>query len=292
MINVFLVYTPLQENFANSIIKNRGLQKFLIINVYQEPKLKNLYLLLALCLKSENVILYTANIKKIYSRVVYNFLRPSDLYTYDDGIGHMIDTGYFFSNDKCPKSFFLKALGFKSYIPFLKSKLSGHFTFTDCTHVQEFFDKPVIKLKKLNCQISNVLSVDDFAGKVIILGSPFVEDRILNVSQYLIFLTEIFEKYDFNIIYYAHPREKRLEELKAFFSNHRNLLFASNLGAVEEVLPNNVRKVIGFYSTALVFLKELGFDVSYFSNQALRFALGDMHVKLERALINNNVFSE
>ena len=116
---------------------------------------------------------------------------------------------------------------------------------------------------------NNLVSIEDWLDSEYIywLGSPIVEDRIVNKEYYFDRIVASLKKINERnkITYFPHRREKKdkLQEIRARFGFHIKI---TNLPIELYVIQNKVRPkmVISFYSTALYTLNRILTDTNIY----------------------------
>lgn len=275
---VFVLYTPLHVLIALRVIKLKKMDKFAIIYIAKNTKKNDFYFkkisknsffsehiketksgikeiiqCIYCCLKLkviEDIDIYFANIKKIYSRVVCGILKANHIYSIDDGSGNISGDGYFYDfTEPFLKKIFLKIIfpSQKLSYKILVDRLVRNYTIFQHENVYEKVSKRIQLFEYDNTDLCQRIG-----RKCFYLGNAFSEDG--ECEEW--YERKIFERADreFSIDFYLpHPREC-IE--KSFRIAKNKVLFETDKIA-EDLVISYVKKgycvdVIGIYSTTLL----------------------------------------
>lgn len=296
----FYCYTPFHYLLSLEIIRIEKLESaslficndITIPNVDLPPSIEVIssnWALFKIILRLKNkCVFYCANYKKLKSRVLAKLVSANTMISLDDGLGTRWGRGYFYENDKSHyKRLILKYLFMKPYLEFWKDSISLHYSCypvgVTCSNKKTKFISPDFSNRIERSRNHNLEGV-------VILGSPLVEDGILKQSEYSQILSQVvFKSLSSKIYYYAHPRERQKNDILKLLGG--DIEWIKNDGAVELFLfrssPNI--KIVGFYSSALINLKAMGYQNAYnFSTPILDLAIGDID-KLHQFFLAYNI---
>lgn len=231
----FICYTPLQILVAKKIIHSEKIQNYCFVFFYDNESEKNIYYYKLLeneaffskkilrtkttlsdftniyklsqkikdTCKTEEVNIYSGNIKSVHTRFLMFLLKYTNLYTFDDGCGNISNTGYYAdNNEKIIYKLFFQLFDPSLVYKSLRKKIKVHYTifkekniYPNCKYMPLYEnlieDKNIIKEKK-----------------TILLTSVLSEDHITNeVTEIELYRTIIS---NFNVTdVIPHPREKK-----------------------------------------------------------------------------------
>ena len=113
----------------------------------------------------------------------------------------------------------------------------------------------------------NKLFTDIFIGKnmieaeMIILGQPLYLNSGIRYKDYMKYIAKVVDQNsDCKIIYYPHPEEKLDEDAFRLFQNLKLVKNEFSIEVISLLLPN-CKKVVGFFTSALVTLKYFRADI-------------------------------
>lgn len=303
--NVFLCYTSFHVTFSLAIIRKHSMRNCKILYL-GNPELLDKFdygaveriigfasSLLYISKVRNKCHMYCANFKMFKSRFLAKLLSPSQLYSFDDGLGTKWGAGYFYeSDDSKLKSWALRLIAEPNYLSFWKERVELHFT---CYRVGSACLNKKTEFIGLRSLIETQQESDAtfFSDTLVILGNSCVEERMLSNVAYQSLLTNLVilaAEYK-TIVYYSHPREEKEQPYFNFLP--REVVYIKNVGLAEKFIMTEAPSatVVSFYSSTSINLKALGFEKNYnYTSPALDKIVGDID-KLKRFLLESGVKS-
>jgi N-acetyllactosaminide alpha-2,3-sialyltransferase len=266
--NLFICYTPFHLNIAYSIIKKMNHKSNILVylpsvgnkkNKYYYIQSKKYYKItysriikssyikdfiylnnLAKQIKDINIV-YTGNLKTMYSRLLLSIIKYNSLCTFDDGVGHYYKSPYFSNTDeKIISKIFLRKNFYYSY---LLSNVKLHFT---------LYPNKTINHKTIKLDYNTVCNSDlclNISNKyALFLSRPLSEEGIMSNEIEIDLYKKIIkcEKIDYIQL---HPSEK---------SNKVDLPIFNDYLVVEDLIISGcINKLIGFSTSSLIVSKIL-----------------------------------
>jgi hypothetical protein len=290
MMDIFLVFTPLHTFICEAIIKNRNIEKYILVyasrnnikNKYYFEKFsaraykkyfiktdKILFLIFNLFfismffrLRYQKINFYTGQIKTFATRFFLWCYKDFNLYSFDDGWGNInSDTKAYFRDDnenKCSKMFF-SLLNKKFLYKNIKQRIINHYTI--------FLWKENVFENSIYVPLSNIVFMSKIYKKTeslnILLTSCEAEYKKMSLSQEKKIYEDIIEKYSIDKII-PHPVSK----LNKFSEKYQRLLINNELIAEDiilSLLKENRIRLYGFNSTTLFVLSDISSDLEIFN---------------------------
>jgi hypothetical protein len=220
-------------------------------------------------------VIYTGNVKSLYSRFLIFGLRAKTLHTYDDGVGNICGEGYFYEGlQPGLPSRLLSSLGVAITYPSIYRLIRRHYTVYDLPNVMPNCEK----VQLFNFNPSAALSKNDMSTSVL-LTSTLSEYGFIDLEREKELYSAIIKKFDVQFIV-PHPLEvnKKVEDI--------NVTIIRSDKIAEELIMD-LRKefshirVIAWYSSALVHLV----NIEGIENI-------NVHVKVEPDMEQSRVFFE
>jgi hypothetical protein len=252
---VFVIVTGGEEKSFSSPISRLirgGGNGGSIVKIGRKEEVKSLLYFL----RYRGSVFYSANIKKLYTRLVIKFMNPSQIITFDDGFANVSGAGYFYTKDASKiKRLVLSIVGMPDYDS-LVSKVSRHFSIypnldnvynvTDCIGIG-YSDELSEEKRKLN----------EWYG-VIFVGSPLFESGLIDVYVEANKIAEAISGFEGRALYLCHPRDSQqkinlIRTRLPFLDIYRHDDIAEVL-LVEE--KENIGCVVGFFSSTLLNIAE------------------------------------
>lgn len=280
--NIFICYTPLHVIISEKIIQLENIKSYVLIFYVEKDNKKNKYYFNKLAVnasksfyvkKDNNYItslktlfflylslriysnsnIFTGNIKTLYSRFIIYLLGFNKLCTFDDGIGNIWGSGYFY--DGRVPTFSTRLLAFMklnfSYSQIYKN-ISKNYTIYDLPNVMpnskriNLFNKENVNSELLNNNSTEV---------VVLLTSTLYENNIISLESEKELYNKIIKKFSVTHII-PHPLEKINK-----ITNLDIKIIDSEMIAEEIILEMkqhyNKIKVVGIYSSAIINLAQI-----------------------------------
>lgn len=282
--NLFICYTPFHLFFANKLVEMKDIKDFVLVCYYQEDtkvmkdyfhdlasKAKySFYLKKNNKIKSfltqiipvffevkknvgRNAIVYSGNIKSIYTRLLIFIVKAKSICSFDDGMGNINKGGYFFQGREL--SFFdkvLNSVGLSFSYAKIYSMIGKHYTIYDrmenAMPYKEFIN--IFSFQERNNDIQSKRPV----VKVLLLTTFFEEDFMSEEKEINLYERCITE-YNIDLVI-PHPLgiKRKMEQFE-------NILLRGDKIAEDLIisLKKEYEEVIlyGFYSSALVNLRDV-----------------------------------
>lgn len=289
MMDIFFAFTPLHTFICEAIIKNRNIEKYILVyanrndsknkhyferfstKAYKKYFIKTdktLFLIfnlffISLLFRSryQKINFYTGKIKGFIIRFFLWRYKNFNLYSFDDGWGNINpSTKAYFRDDnenKWSKMFF-SLMNKKFLYKNIKQRIINHYT---------IFRKENIFENCIYVPLSDIVSCEKSIKKTeslnILLTSCEAEYKKMYLYQEKKIYETIIEKYSINKII-PHPRNK----LNKFSQKHQGLLISSKLIAEDiilNLLKENHIRLYGFNSTTLFVLADISNDLEIFN---------------------------
>ena len=195
--------------------------------------------------------IFCPNLKKTISRLFIAMFGKYDLVSFDDGIGNVSGSGYFYEHSevRTAKKLIERILGVMGVRPY-KEVVSAVTIHYSIYRFENVYEKITVRL---SLEFSLGETGKDFSGQEVtyFLGSPLSEDGIVKLSDELEIIRELdkVHKIDF---YIMHPRE-RGHKTSALY----NVVVLDDFRIAEQIVVDKVLegvkvKLIGINSTALI----------------------------------------
>jgi hypothetical protein len=194
---------------------------------------------------------YSANIKKLYSRLAIKAMNPSKIVTFDDGFGNISGAGYFYTKDvNIFKRAFLAITGLPEY-EHLVSKVSKHYSIypnlDNVYDVTEYISISYCDVKKESQQEPGE------RYDMVFVGSPLYESDLVKLDIEMEKIEEVVSIFSGRILYLCHPRESE-EKLKKLHTYLPSLEIYKHHDIAEIFLleeKDKIDAIVGFYSSVL-----------------------------------------
>lgn len=275
---LFICYTPLHALIADKIVKQEKIGAYTVVYFYttdnQKNKyyfdliaanaqhafyreknnavfhtlslLQNLYSELKACLIKHPVI-YSGNIKTIYSRFLVFRLRATTLHTFDDGIGNIREEGYFYEG-RYPTAAtrFLSVLGLDMSYSRMYRLIKKHYTIYKMPNAMPF----CVYIELFDFKTSFL--AENTQTTCVFLTSTLSEENVISMDLEKKLYKEIIDTFDVKYII-PHPLEFHQKITDA------HVVFLKSDKIAEEMIMELRKtygriKVIGWYSSTLVHL--------------------------------------
>jgi N-acetyllactosaminide alpha-2,3-sialyltransferase len=277
--HIFICYTPLHVLISKKIIELEGLNSYIFIYYYESDNVKIRYYfdqiastakksfyvrkknklphtiktLVNLLFKvwkyaGKSHVIYTGNVKTMYSRFLIWALKTERLHTFDDGIGNVSGEGYFY-NDLEPTVYsrLSSLIGINFSYSAIYKLIRRHYTINDRPNIMPYSRH--IKLFDINTMNQ---TVSDGSCVSVLLTSTLHEAGFLDLEHEKKLYIDVI-KY-FNVKYVIpHPLEicKKVE--------YQEVIIIESLKIAEEIIMDLMKeyatvKVIGWYSSVLIHL--------------------------------------
>lgn len=206
--------------------------------------------------------LYLANIQSRHLQYILSKSPSSNIYTFDDGIGNIIQSGLFYLDNK-PKLFkraFWRVLGIKYYMKDIKNLSLLHYTiYKDVPNVI----KKTQLIKLYSEHKSNYKPLTSVVK--IYLGQP-IEELPTDLDNN--YVTKVVEELNIDF-YYPHPREKSIPTGN-FKVIESPLVFEDYIASYLEDNPEVMVEIYSFISSAMLNIASLDHvNLNYIYNSYL-----------------------
>ncbi|MFY9311343.1 MAG: glycosyltransferase family 52 [Bacteroidia bacterium] len=279
--NIFICYTPLHILISEKIIQLEKIDSYILVFYVEKDNKKNRYYFDKLALgakksfyiKKDNKYFsalktfyflylklrnyphsnfFTGNIKSVYSRFIICLLGFNKLVSFDDGMGNIWGSGYFYE-DRIP-SFFARALSYVR-LDFTYSRMYQniykHYTIYYLPNVMPH--SVYISLFEQSTTANDLAKSND--NIVILLTSTWSEYDIITIEKEREFYDKIIKRFNVTHII-PHP----LEKIRKTINPNVEVIDSEKI-AEEIIMEMRQRydkiKIVGIYSSALINLKQI-----------------------------------
>ncbi|MES2680264.1 MAG: glycosyltransferase family 52 [Bacteroidota bacterium] len=277
--HLFICYTPLHALIAKKVIEKEQISSFILVFYYHvdSEKIRHYFGEIsakakkAFYIKKNNNLLhtikvlfglffnlkrqlgaapivYTGNVKSIYSRFLIYALRTKTLHTFDDGIGNVSGEGYFYKG-LTPGAFskITSVFGLNFSYSWVYGLIRKHYTIYKMENVMPFCE--YISLFDFE---SGGQTTSNHSSTAVLLTSTMCEDGFISLDfEKKLYKTVIA---DFNVRYViAHPLEMHDK------CSDQGVTIIKSEKIAEDIIIDLKKqygsiKVIGWYSSALIHL--------------------------------------
>ncbi len=277
--HLFICYTPLHALIAKKVIEKEQISTYILVFYYHvdSEKIRHYFAeISAKAVKSYYIkknnnllhtirvlvtlffvlkrhlsgapIIYTGNVKSIYSRFLIYALRSKNLHTFDDGIGNVSGEGYFYIGlTPSVLSKFASFFGLDLSYSRVYSLIKKHYTIYKMKNVMPFCEY----IGLFDFESGNP-ATNNLSSAAVLLTSTMCEDGFISLD----FEKKLYKKVieDFNVKYViAHPLEMHEKCTDQGVTVLKSEKIAEDIVMDLKKKYSNI-KVIGWYSSALIHL--------------------------------------